>query len=303
MKRPGPLTDANVWKVRGNRPHAEEDRLATEEPMEIRIESGTRGHAETTSLSVTMRTPGNDFELAAGFLFTESIVARPRDIVRIEYCTDTAIAQEYNIVSVVLRPTVKFDANRLSRHFYMTSSCGVCGKTALEAVRVAVRHRVRRDRPSVDPVTVASIPEQLREGQALFAETGGLHAAGLFDPAGKLLALREDLGRHNAVDKVVGEAFLGGRIPLTGDILAVSGRASFEILQKAAVAGIPFVIAVGAPSSLAVAIAEEFGMTLVGFARGDRFNVYAGPQRIRDLPFAREAGPIGPQAMGTDAEN
>ena len=303
MKRPGPLTDAHVWKVMGNRPNSEADRLATEEPMEIRIESGARGDPETTSLSVTMRTPGNDFELAAGFLFTEGIVARPRDIVRIEYCTDAGVPQEYNVVSVVLRPTVKFDADRLSRHFYMTSSCGVCGKTALEAVRVAVRHRVREDRPSVDPATVASVPEQLRQGQAWFAETGGLHAAGLFDPGGKLLALREDVGRHNAVDKVVGEAFLGGRVPLAEDILAVSGRASFEILQKAAVAAIPFVIAVGAPSSLAVTIAEEFGMTLVGFARGDWFNVYAGPQRIRDLPFVRSTGAIGPRAMGTEPEN
>src|SRR5207247_7001133 len=153
----------------------------------------------------------------------------------------------------------------------------VCGKTALEAVRVAVRHRVRRDRPSVDPVTVASIPEQLREGQALFAETGGLHAAGLFDPAGKLLALREDVGRHNAVDKVVGEAFLGGRIPLTEDILAVSGRASFEILQKAAVAGIPFVIAVGAPPSPAVALTEESWMPQAGSAREDRLEVCPSP--------------------------
>src|SRR5207253_1198881 len=153
-------------------------------------------------------------------------------LVRIEYCTDAGVPQEYNVVSVVLRPTVKFDADHLSRHFYMTSSCGVCGKTALEAVRVAVRHRVREDRPSVDPATIASVPEQLRQGQAWFAETGGLHAAGLFDPGGKLLALREDVGRHNAVDKVVGEAFLGGRVPLAEDILAVSGRASLRACRR-----------------------------------------------------------------------
>ena len=280
MKRPGPMTTAIVWKVRGERPSQETDRLAAEEPMEIRVESGAKSQRETTSLSVTMRTPGNDFELAAGFLFTEGILAQRRDIARIEYCTDPGVTQEYNIVSVILHPSVKFRADRLARHFYMTSSCGVCGKRALEAVRVAVRHPIPKDEPALDPKTIEAIPDRLRKDQALFSETGGLHAAGLFDASGQLSSLREDVGRHNAVDKVVGEAFLAGRTPLTDAVLAVSGRSSFEILQKAAVAGIPFVIAVGAPSSLAVAIAEEFGMTLVGFARGDRFNIYAGRERI-----------------------
>ena len=283
MKRPGPTTTATVWKVRGTRPRPESDRLAAEEPMEIRVESGARDQRETTSLSVTMRTPGNDFELAAGFLFTEGIVARKRDITRIEYCTDPGVAQEYNVVSVVLHPDVEFRADRLTRHFYMSSSCGVCGKTALEAVRVAIRDPIPKNGPLLDPKIIVGIPERLRKDQALFSETGGLHAAGLFDAAGQLSSLREDVGRHNAVDKVVGEAFLAGRTPLAKTVLAVSGRSSFEILQKAAVAGIPFVIAVGAPSSLAVAIAEEFGMTLVGFARGDRFNIYAGRDRIVNL--------------------
>lgn len=251
--------------------------------MEIRVESGTKGHRETTSLSVTMRTPGHDFDLAAGFLFTEGIVSRPRDIARIEYCTDPGIEQEYNIVSAVLRSGFDFRPDRLSRHFYMTSSCGVCGKTALEAVRVAVRQPIPRDRPMLDPAAIGRIPERLREGQRLFADTGGLHAAGVFDAAGERLSLREDVGRHNAVDKVIGEAFLADRVPLSEAVLAVSGRSSFEILQKAAVAGVPFVVAVGAPSNLAVAIAEEFGMTLVGFAREDRFNVYAGRHRIEGL--------------------
>ncbi|TLZ68636.1 MAG: formate dehydrogenase accessory sulfurtransferase FdhD [Methanobacteriota archaeon] len=283
MKRPGPTTTATVWKVGGIRPGQESDRLAVEEPMEIRVESGARDQRETTSLSVTMRTPGNDFELAAGFLFTEGIVARKRHITRIEYCTDPGVAQEYNIVSVVLHPDVEFRADRLARHFYMSSSCGVCGKTALEAVRVAIRDPIPKNGPLLDPKMIVGIPERLRKDQALFSETGGLHAAGLFDAAGQLSSLREDIGRHNAVDKVVGEAFLAGRTPLAKTVLAVSGRSSFEILQKAAVAGIPFVIAVGAPSSLAVAIAEEFGMTLVGFARGDRFNIYAGRDRIVNL--------------------
>ena len=280
MKRPGPTTRAKVWKVRGHESAEESDILAVEEPMEIRLETGGKGHRTMTSVSVTMRTPGNDFELAAGFLLTEGIVARKRDLVRIEYCTDPGIAQEYNIVSAVLRPDVEFQADRLSRHFYMTSSCGVCGKTSLEAVRVAAHYPIPAGRPQVDRETITSIPERLREDQAIFSETGGLHAAGLFDNDGRLLGLREDVGRHNAVDKIIGEAFLAGRVPLSDYLLGVSGRASFEILQKAAVAGIPIVVAVGAPSSLALTIAEEFGMTLVGFARGTRFNVYAGRERI-----------------------
>jgi FdhD protein len=269
-----------VWKARGGKSSKEADVVAAEEPMEIRVESGTKGRRETASLSVTMRTPGNDFELAAGFLFTEGIVARKRDVARIEYCTGPDVLQEYNIVSAILRPDVPFHADRLSRHFYMTSSCGVCGKTSLEAVRVAARYPMPRDGPTLSPKTIAAIPDQLRNKQTLFAETGGLHAAGIFAADGSLQSVREDVGRHNAVDKVVGEAFLADRVPLSERVLAVSGRASFEILQKAAVAGIPFVVAVGAPSSLSVTLAEEFRMTLVGFARGDRFNVYAGRERV-----------------------
>src|SRR5256712_7460392 len=214
--------------------------------MEIRVETGEKNDRTTTPLSVTMRTPGNDFELAAGFLLTEGVVARKRNIVRIEYCTDPGIAQEYNIVSAVLHPDVAFHAGVLSRHFYMTSSCGVCGKTSLEAVRVAAHHPIPPGSPRVDRETISSMPERRRQDQALFSETGGLHAAGLFDAHGKLLSLREDVGRHNAVDKVIGEAFLADRVPLSHRILTVSGRASFEIMQKAAVAGIPIVVAGGA---------------------------------------------------------
>jgi FdhD protein len=280
VKRPGATTRATVWKVRDGKASKESDVLAAEEPLEIRVESGTPGRRETTSLSVTMRTPGNDFELAAGFLFTEGIVTGKRDLARIEYCTDPGVPQEYNIVSAVLRPDVPFRADRLSRHFYMSSSCGVCGKTSLDAVRVAARFPMPAERPRPSRATIASIPDRLREGQAVFEETGGLHAAGIFDESGTLLGLREDVGRHNAVDKVIGESFLADRVPLSDRVLAVSGRASFEILQKAAVSGIPFVVAVGAPSSLAVTLAQEFGMTLVGFARDDRFNVYAGESRV-----------------------
>src|SRR5256712_8362372 len=215
--------------------------------MEIRVETGEKNDRTTTPLSVTMRTPGNDFELAAGFLLTEGIVVRKREIVRIEYCTDPGIAQEYNIVSAVLRPDVAFHADVLSRHFYMTSSCGVCGKTSLQAVRVAARHPIPPGSPRVERETISSMPERLRQDQALFSDTGGLHAAGLFEAAGELLSLRGDVGRHNAVDKVIGEAFLADRVPLSDPSLAVSGRARFEIMQKAAVAGIPIVVAVGGP--------------------------------------------------------
>jgi len=282
VNRPGPTTTADVWKRSPGRLVEEGDRLAAEEPLEIRVEHAGKGDAPT-SLAVTMRTPGNDFELAAGFLLTEGIVSRKRDLARIEYCTDTGVPQEYNIVSAVLRPDVEFNADRLSRHFYMSSSCGVCGKTSLEAVRVAARHPIPKDRPITTSEAIAAIPESLRTGQSLFSQTGGLHAAGLFDAVGRQVSVREDVGRHNAVDKVVGEQFLADRVPLSDRILAVSGRASFEIMQKAAVAGVPFVVAVGAPSSLAVTLANEFGMTLVGFARGERFNVYAGRHRIEDL--------------------
>src|SRR5207244_7746575 len=232
------------------------------------------------SLCVTRRTPGNDFELAAGFRLPEAIVFRKRDIVRIEYCTDPGIAQEYNIVSAVLRPDVAFHADVLSRHFYMTSSCGVCGKTSLQAVRVASRHPIPPGSPRVERETISSMPERLRQDQALFSETGGLHAAGLFDAAGELLSLRHDVGRHNAVDKVIGEAFLADRVPLSDRILAVSGRASFEIMQKAAVAGIRIVVAVGAPSSLAVSLADGVGMNLGRFPRGGGSPVYRGRERV-----------------------
>src|SRR2546430_3001269 len=205
MNRPGPTTRAKVWKIRNDVATEQTDVIAAEEPMEIRVETGEKEDRTTTSLSVTMRTPGNDFELGAGFLLTEAIVFRKRDIVRIEYCTDPGIAKESNIVSAVLRPDVAFQAAVLSRHFYMTSSCGVCGKTSLEAVRVAARHPIPPGGPKVDREKISSMPERLRQDQALFSETGGLHAAGLCDAHGKLLSLREDVGRHNAVDKVIGE--------------------------------------------------------------------------------------------------
>jgi FdhD protein len=271
-----------VRRVRPDGTTDEDDVLATEEPMEIRVVSTHGAEEVERSLSVTMRTPGNDFELAVGFLYGEGILRGKSDLERVAYCTSPHVEQEYNIVSVVLREGVALDASRLERHFYTTSSCGVCGKTSLEAVRSIAPARVPADGPAVRRAVIASLPDRLRERQEIFTATGGLHAAGLFDADGRLESLREDVGRHNAVDKVVGAMVLAGRVPLHDRILAVSGRASFEIVQKAAVAGIPVVVAVGAPSNLAVDLAAGFGMTLVGFARGTSFNVYAGGHRVID---------------------
>jgi FdhD protein len=228
-----------------------------------------------------MRTPGADFELAAGFLYGEGIVSSPEDIRRISYCVDADIdaEQQYNIVNVELRGGREFDLRPLERHFYTTSACGVCGKASLEQLELR-GCPVIPPGPVVQPQTIYSLPDKLRETQRLFDSTGGLHAAALFDAEGNLVALREDVGRHNATDKLVGWALLEGRLPLSEHVVMVSGRSSFEILQKSLMAGAPIVCAISAPSSLAVDVAREFGMTLVGFLRGGRFNVYAGAERM-----------------------
>jgi FdhD protein len=227
-----------------------------------------------------MRTPGDDFELAAGFLFAEGVVRRRDDFWRIEYCVDPGQEQEFNVVSVVLRDKVPLELSRTLRSFYTTSACGVCGKATLDAIRIREPPLLPRDRPRIAAKTLRAWPDALRESQSVFERTGGLHAAALFREDGHLVSVKEDVGRHNAVDKLVGERFLEGDVPLHACAMVVSGRASFEILQKALMAGIPFVAAVGAPSSLAVDTAKEFGMTLVGFLRGASFNVYAGAERI-----------------------
>ena len=280
MSKPSPTTSVRVTRVTGNQRETATDVVAGEEPMEIRLSIPQEDGVFTRSLSVTMRTPGDDFELAAGFLFTEGIVSAPRDIERIEYTSEGKKDQEGNVVTVSLRRGVQLDPQRLLRHFYVTSSCGVCGKTSLDAVRVVVPHKLHRGAPKVSSATVSSLPDVLRKEQSLFARTGGLHAAGLFSPKGKLIALREDVGRHNAVDKLVGEQFLKGNVPLSGSVLQVSGRGGFEIVQKAIVAGIPILSAVGAPSSLAVDLAREFDMSLFGFVRESRFNVYSDAGRL-----------------------
>jgi len=275
------------------------DVLAVEEPLEIRLYPA--GGGAFVPVSVTMRTPGHDFELAAGFLRTEGILRAPAQIRAIGYCTDPAVdgAQQYNIVNVALRPDAAYDPQALQRNFYTTSSCGICGKASIEAVRVRGVEAVPVDGFMVDAQTVGRLGEALRGAQTLFERTGGLHAAGLFDGGGRLLAIREDVGRHNAVDKVVGQAFLGGRLPLLRHILMVSGRASFEIVQKAAAAGVPVLAAVSAPSSLACDAADSFGITLLAFVRGSGFTIYSRPERVRPPdPRAGEAAeglPGGPE--------
>lgn len=257
------------------------DLLAAEEPMEIRLGYGPTNHRQQKSISVTMRTPGADFELAIGFLFTEGIIQKPEQVYRIQYCTElNSIENKENIVRVELHENVEIDFNRLQRNFYTTSSCGVCGKESIEAVKVSCTITEPDYHFEVSSSLILSLPEKLRAQQNVFEYTGGLHASALFNAKGDLLALREDVGRHNALDKLIGASFMETAIPLNRHILLLSGRASFELLQKAAMAGIRIVCAVGAPSSLAVDVANEFGITLLGFLRDRRFNVYSHPARI-----------------------
>ncbi len=268
------VTSASVLAVNDGARSERVDSLATEEPMEIRV--GGPGQ-EAKSVAVTMRTPGGDYELAVGFLFTEGLIA-PGDVQRVAYCDDLDDReQQYNVVTVTV--TKPFDHEELRRrNFYATSSCGICGKAALEDVEV--KCAPVGEGPVVPAQMLLGLPGKLRAAQRVFDRTGGLHAAGLFTVEGELVSLREDVGRHNAVDKVIGEQVLAGHVPLADHILQVSGRVSFEIVQKAALAGIPIVAAVSAPSSLAVEAGERLGMTVVGFVRDGRCNVYTHPHRI-----------------------
>lgn len=271
--------EGGIIRVSGDDWQAEDDRLAVEEPLEMRLAFWEDGARVEKPIAVTMRTPGDDFDLAVGFLFGEGILRRRQDFVEVAYCLDQNEQQNYNIVSVSLMPDVPFDMSRLDRHFYTTSSCGVCGKAALEALEITGCDVILPGF-TVDAEVIKSLPETLREAQAVFEQTGGLHAAGLFDRDGNLLSLREDVGRHNALDKVIGEQVTAGNVSLEDRIILLSGRASFELLQKSLVARIPVVCAVGAPSSLAVELAHTFGITLIGFTRPDGFNIYTHPARI-----------------------
>ncbi len=275
--RPGSKTTARVWKITNDEGRFRRDHLATEEPLEIRLIT----RDETHTVAITMRTPGNDFELAAGFLHGEGIIHDRDEIARISYCVDPGIdaAQQYNIVNVALRGDASPDLAPLERHFFTSSACGVCGKASLEALHLRANPAIPPG-PEVPIEVIYGLPDKLRQAQGIFEDTGGLHAAALFDTCGNLLALREDVGRHNALDKLVGWALMEDRLPLNQHILLVSGRSSFEILQKSQAAGIPIVCAISAPSSLAVDLAREFGMTLVGFLRDQRCNAYTAPERL-----------------------
>ena len=276
--RPGRSVEVDVLALDGETRRRKQDEVAGEEPLELRLVAG----ATRQTLAVTMRTPGNDFELAAGFLAGEGIVRSRDEIAELTYCVDPGIdpQQRYNIVTAELRTkTTNLDLARFERHFTMNSACGVCGRAQLESLRDLGAQPIE-DELQLAARGLYPLPERMRDAQRVFASTGGLHAAALFDEKGDTIAVREDIGRHNAVDKLVGWAFLAARMPLRRSILMVSGRASYEILQKAVMARVPIVASVSAPSSLAVELAREFNVTLVGFLRGERANLYSAPQRI-----------------------
>ena len=275
----------SVKKFKDDLTRETNDLLAVEEPLEIRLSYGRKNDRKQKSISVTMRTPGHDFELAIGFLFTEAVVNSKEEILSIKYCEqERGTPAEQNIVLVELQENVFPDIKRLERNFYTSSSCGVCGKASIDAVRNAIpKSGISEDqRFFVSSEEILALPEKLYAEQLVFSHTGGLHAAALFDDKGEILLLREDVGRHNALDKLIGASLQLEKIPLNKNLLFLSGRSSFELVQKAAMAGIKIIASVGAPSSLAVSVAKEFGITLIGFVRDNRFNVYCGQERIKD---------------------
>lgn len=276
--RTGRTAEVQVVTLAGRTVEEGYDRVVTEEPLEIRLQAG----ASTQTLAVTMRTPGNDFELAAGFLIGEGVVRERGEIAEIAYCLDPQLdaEQRYNVVTVTLARGSLPELARFERHFITSSACGVCGRAQLEALRDLGIDPLPEEGPRIAADVLYALPERMRESQKVFAATGGLHAAGLFDLDGTPLAVREDVGRHNAVDKLVGWAVTNGQFPLVNAALCVSGRASYEILQKSAVARIPIVVSVSAPSSLAVELAREFNITLASFVRGERANLYSCAWRV-----------------------
>jgi FdhD protein len=269
-----------ITRITGSDVIETRDLLAAEEPLEIRIGYGPLADRRQKSISVTMRTPGNDFELALGFLYTEGIINDASQVHSIRYCTELNTRENLeNIVRVELQENIEIDFGRLQRNFYTTSSCGVCGKESIEAVKISCPLPKHTSGFTVSKDLVLELPAKLRDKQNVFEYTGGLHASAVFDKTGNLLLLREDVGRHNALDKLIGAALQAGQ-NLSENVLLLSGRASFELIQKAAMAGIPVVCAVGAPSSLAVELAKEFNITLIGFLRDNRFNIYSLSERI-----------------------
>jgi len=271
----------DISKDQGGQRTQLEDSVAVEEPLELQLCSRTATSSAAKSISITMRTPGDDVDLALGFFVSEAIISRAEDVVSADHCGDADPDSSYrNTIRVELNPDVDIDLERLKRHFYTTSSCGVCGKASIEALRVSGCSVVDSSF-CIDRDQLVRVPDDLRKEQRVFGKTGGLHAAAAFDAHGEIIVAREDVGRHNAVDKVIGALLRMGRLP-AGDLgLMVSGRTSFELMQKALVAGMPLLASVSAPSSLAIQLAREYGVTLVGFLRGNDFNVYANGQRIK----------------------
>ncbi len=265
----------SILTIENGQPQRKKDVLAAEEPLEILLRAGY----EQRTIAITMRTPGNDYELAAGFLYNEGIIHTKTEVANMTYCVD-GNQQEYNSLRIQLEADTLPVLNQLERHFFTNSACGVCGSTMLDDIS-------QRNLPPIPagsgatPALITSLPDKLRQSQDIFETTGGLHAAALFDLNGNLLAVREDVGRHNALDKLIGWGLLNDQLPFHDKIVLVSGRASYELLQKSFVAGVPIFCAVSAPSTLAVEVAERFGITLIGFLRGERFNIYTGTERIK----------------------
>ncbi|MFK8057967.1 MAG: formate dehydrogenase accessory sulfurtransferase FdhD [Saprospiraceae bacterium] len=279
MIRPA-VKHLDIVKVKNGSHHEVQDLLAVEEPLEIRLGFGPVSDREQRSLAITMRTPGHDFELVTGFLFTEGIIKSAADFTRIAYCRDKDGKQSPNIVRVELQPTIELDWDRFSRHFYTNSSCGICGKASIESLEGMCESAIESNF-SMSAEVLHSLDQKMRKAQGIFDHTGALHAAALFNENGELLHLREDIGRHNALDKVIGTALTEGSIPLTQHVIMLSGRSCFELIQKALMSRIPIVAAVGAPSSLAAETAQNFKITLLGFAKNNGFNIYSAPEKIR----------------------
>jgi len=275
-----PFQAVEVIKVGRYSPESKPDLVVAEEPLEIRIGHGPEDNRQQFSLSVTMRTPGNDEELCLGFLFTEGIINSMEEVISVKYCEDLDRTEGLeNLMRVELKPFVEISNEQFKRNFYTTSSCGVCGKASIDSIKVTC-NPLSGESIKVDKELLFGLPDKLRDAQLVFKHTGGLHASGLFDVRGTLIAHHEDVGRHNALDKLVGSRLMTDRTVFPKSILVLSGRISFELVQKALRSGIQVIAAVGAPSSLAVNLAEEFGMTLVGFLKGDQFNIYTGKERV-----------------------
>ena len=276
-----PIKCMPIIKVSGDIAAQTSDSVAIEEPLEIRLEFGPPGERRVQNISVTMRTPGHDSELAIGFLFTEGIVRNNKDIATVSHCFMPCTQNRENIIQVELNEAIMPDLQSMTRNFYTTSSCGVCGKGSISAIRTVCGFAEQKnDQFRLDAGLLLRLPDILKQHQAVFADTGGLHASALFNKSGELLLVREDVGRHNALDKLIGYAFNKNWLPLRENVLLLSGRASFELVQKAAMAGINIIASIGAPSSMAVELAEEFNITLAGFLRNRRFNIYSAAYRI-----------------------